>query len=64
MATSNTVEDDEQKRRTRKNDVLKMYYSVASESNQGDGQESLNIDSSQFKTEEYLRKLKQVRDLQ
>lgn len=55
------ADETEQQRRARKNDMLKMYYQ-AQNGNNDDA--SLDIDSNQFQADEYIRKLKQEKNLE
>ena len=46
--------------RPRKNDMLKMYYGIDDSTTPSHSDSPLDIDSSNFSAELYLRKLKQV----
>nr|XP_026689475.1 vacuolar protein sorting-associated protein 51 homolog [Ciona intestinalis] len=58
------MENDEDERRSRKKDMLKMYYGVnGADSNTAVGNDPLDIDSPHFHAENYLRKIKQEKSL-
>nr|XP_039260166.1 vacuolar protein sorting-associated protein 51 homolog [Styela clava] len=53
-----------QTRHARKNDMLKMYYNVDGQNQSSVSDGHLDIDSNNFKPEDYLRKLKQEKNLE
>ena len=54
------ADDTVDQERPRKNDMLKMYYGMNDDSVPSGSSNPLDIDSSNFNAELYLRRLKQV----